>query len=314
MVYNEFCEELKYSVQSIIGRGYVISLLDDNKLNGIIRNSIVIMKDGESVAPALYLEECYNDYLKGISLDVIAAGIINAYFNNYKSLDNIKVSLMGFKQVSDKIFFKLINYDKNIDYLKGLAHIRWMDLAITFSILIKNDLTGSASINIKNDMLDYWQVSIDTLMELAEQNTPKLFKANVKRMNDIIEEIIISQFKESGSTDIDDILKDLIISSNTLDNADNLYVATNVSGVNGAAWLLYNNELRNLSENLGSNLYILPSSIHEVIIVPSGKQMAKYDLFQMVKEVNETQVPYMEILSNNVYLYDYEKDHLTALF
>jgi hypothetical protein len=93
-----------------------------------------------------------------------------------------------------------------------------------------------------------------------------------------------------------------------------MYVASNTLGVNGATWLLYHNELLNFSSQMGTDFYILPSSIHEVILVPSNEVIPENDLLEMVKDVNNTQVAINEVLSDNVYIYDHKQNEVRALF
>ena len=83
-----------------------------------------------------------------------------------------------------------------------------------------------------------------------------------------------------------------------------MYVLTNQSHLNGASALLYKDILRDFAHSLEENFYILPSSIHEVILVPANGIMSKNSLELMVKDVNQKEVSPMERLSDHVYFYD----------
>jgi hypothetical protein len=91
-----------------------------------------------------------------------------------------------------------------------------------------------------------------------------------------------------------------------------MYVCTNVNKCNGAGVIFYKDFLKNISEKVGTDLYIIPSSIHEVIIVPANDKIDSELLKSMVPEVNETEVTVTEVLSNHVYLY--KKTENTIIF
>ena len=95
--------------------------------------------------------------------------------------------------------------------------------------------------------------------------------------------------------------------------ADNMmFVLTNESKLNGAAMLLCPETMDKIAEQVGSSYYILPSSIHETLVVPFSDGMNVDDLKNMVHEVNSTQLSADEILSDSVYIYDYDKHRIVA--
>lgn len=82
-----------------------------------------------------------------------------------------------------------------------------------------------------------------------------------------------------------------------------MYVLSNKLKNYGAACIAYPYILDMLAGVLKENFYVLPSSVHEVIIVPESSQIRQSELERMVREINETQVPEEEILSNHAYFY-----------
>jgi hypothetical protein len=82
-----------------------------------------------------------------------------------------------------------------------------------------------------------------------------------------------------------------------------MYVLTNASGSLGAAALFYPDVKEKAAELLGGDYYILPSSVHEVILVPDSADIKAADLCDMVKQANRTVVDEKDILSDNVYHY-----------
>ena len=90
-----------------------------------------------------------------------------------------------------------------------------------------------------------------------------------------------------------------------------MYVLSNKSKLNGSGCLFYHNLLHNLCEKLECDLYILPSSIHEVILIPAYDHDSYDELTSMVKEVNSTQLSKEEILSDHVYFYSRETGQIS---
>ena len=156
-------------------------------------------------------------------------------------------------------------------------------------------------------MLEIWKVSTETLYEEAILNTPRLFPCDIKPMRDIIREMMeLEMDKESVDEYFDMMLEE--------DVPVEMYVITNVYRISGAVAIFYKDVLRNLANQLDCDLYILPSSIHETILLPvTKKHVDVEELRKMVQEVNRTQVIDQELLSDNVYIYNRYKDRVELL-
>jgi len=315
MHYSVFCNNVKENVQTNLGIEYNVNIIKVDKLNGLILQSMVIHKDQETISPNIYMEQYYEKYQSGESIESLAALIIFDYFRADKQSKISVPNLTEFDSVKDKLFFKLINFNKNQELLKSIPHIKWLDLAIIFSILLKKDSDGIGSCHVKNELISSWEVDLDCIFEHAKENTPILFGSSVRSMDEIIRGMISQDFiKGEVPSNVDDMFDLLLPRDNNIENPNKMYVASNTVGINGASWLLYKNELHTFSSFLQMDLYILPSSIHEIILIPSNKGISNHELLNMVKEVNCSQVPVNEVLSDNVYFYEREQDKIHALF
>lgn len=81
-----------------------------------------------------------------------------------------------------------------------------------------------------------------------------------------------------------------------------LYVGTSRDKRYGAAVLLFPEQFRVLGEKFG-DLYVLPSSVHEVLLTPVNGSMTKAELDGMVYEINRQEVVPWERLADHVFLY-----------
>ena len=304
---------MQSSVQCILGNSYKVKIIKVNKLNGVSLQSTFIENKNETVTPNIYLEEYYLQYQDGHSIEELAVDIVSKYFHFDKCAELSVLLHLDFEMVKDRLFIKLINYDKNKDLLEIMPHVRWLDLAIVFAVLVKKEDEGIGSFNIKNELMENWNVDTATIYNYAIKNTPILFGLSVRLLDDIIRESVVKKFCNTVDEEAFNTMMNTLLPKENNEKHHRMYVATNSLGINGSSVILYKEELHSLSDRLNSNLYILPSSIHEVIIVPAEDNIDKEQLLNMVKEVNETQVPIQEVLSDNVYYFNRETDEVYSL-
>lgn len=315
MKYKYFCETMKATVQSHLGDNYNVRLVQTDKLNGLTLMSLVILKKEEIIAPNIYLEPFYSEFQVNGQIDLTANRIINKYRSTGTETGLVNLPFTDYDAISNRLFCKLINYDLNHSILNNAPHIKFMDLAVVFCILVKNDGNGFASVTVKNELMDQWAVTVEELYEKALENTPVLFEATVQPMEDVIRGILGDEnpLVEEDNF-MDEFLSDALSDQQSSCSNSSMFVAGNNYGLSGASWLLQRNELHALSRKLSSSLYILPSSVHELIVIPCSDRISKNALLSMVQEVNSTQVAPEDFLSNNVYLYTIEDDILLPLF
>jgi hypothetical protein len=205
-----------------------------------------------------------------------------------------------FEKVKGRIVYKLINYQKNQEILKEIPHRKIFDLAIVYYCLISNDSIGNATILIFNKHMDMWGVLEEELYSISERNTERLLGMEIKNMDDIMMEILQDSVDgRMGGEESRQVMESMKEDG----KRSPMYVLTNREKMNGAICILYSQVLNDFAQAIGNDLFILPSSIHEVILVPAEPGITKEELERMVKEVNETQVEEEEVLSNQVYFF-----------
>jgi len=298
MNYEGFLTQVQKNVSDIIGEEGKVSVSHVIKNNGMELDGLIIMKKDSNVSPTIYLNSFYDERCTGRPFDEIIDNIIEVYNENKDKVTICADFFMNFENIKEKIVYKVINYDQNTKLLQKVPHKKILDLAVVFYCLIEQGELGNATALIYNTHMQTWNVDIDAIYEIAIENTPKLLKSNIKKMADIIKELFLQEhnFNEDESLDI----------FNKIDGDDisaDMFVLTNISRINGAACMLYEDVLSDFANSIDSDLYILPSSIHEVIIVPQVNNLDKTELCQMVKEVNAEGVAEDEILSDHVYVY-----------
>lgn len=290
MEYKEFVEYIKMNAGYIAGEGGNITINHVIKNNGCEMDGLVIMEKGKDIAPTIYLDSFYELYTNGENIKNIIRQIELIYEQNKNNVTFDVNILKHFDTINDKIVYKVVNYRSNEKLLEQVPHKRILDLAVVFYCLLDNEYGRSATALIYNNNLKNWNVTIDDVYKAALKNTPDLLHSKISSMAALFEKCGVNVDGE----EVD--LKDYVPSD--------MYVLTNESKLNGAACILYENVLYDFAQKLGADLYILPSSVHEVILLPKLSMFEKDELVNMVKEVNTEGVAADEVLSDHVYEYN----------
>ena len=285
-----FTKIIKSEMEKIYSSECKVEVHKVVKNNGLHLTGITIRNRESNMAPTIYLDGYFADYKDGRTMENICKEIVQVYEKNKVQKDFSLEQVTDFKNVKDRICFKLVNREKNAELLADTPYVEYQDLAVVFYILVSKDKSGITSIAVRNSLMDMWGMDADILYHLAKKNTQRLFRGRVLSMMEVMAEII------GDSADAFE------------DSAFPMYVATNVFKINGACILLYDGVLKKFAEKIGGDFYILPSSVHEVIFIPANVDMNARYLIQMVKEVNATEVSPDEVLSDNVYMYHADED------
>ncbi|MGN0160676.1 MAG: DUF5688 family protein [Lachnospiraceae bacterium] len=295
---EDFFALVKECVAKYMGEDYNVTLNKVEKNNGLELTGLVIMEKGRSAAPTIYLEDYYCDYVEGKSIGEIVERIVMVYEEHRDKL-NVDFSFFSdYDKVKPHIMYKLLNYEANRKLLEDLPHKNYMDLAVVFYVMIDNDVIGNGSVLIHNNHARMWQVNENDLYDTALQNTPQQLQYCFSSMENVLEEMI-------GVRESDDLLDSEEISPN------DIYILTNRRKLFGASCLLYDGLIKKISEKLQSSLYIIPSSIHELIIIPQKTfPRERESLIDLVRNINATEVDVTDMLSNTVYEYRRDQDDL----
>ncbi|MBQ8627035.1 MAG: hypothetical protein IJ419_12815 [Agathobacter sp.] len=229
------------------------------KNNGIVLDGVTLLNKDEQTGPNIYLNNYFESYQMGKPLQEIMEEIIICH-EKAKEENSIEiVDILNFNAVKEKIVVRLVNYEKNAEQLKDCPHKRYLDLAITFRYLAGKDAVGLASSLIGNKEFEYWNIELEELYQLAIFNTMREFPWKVesllKVVTDCFGERLPLHLKEEFLKEIKDL--------DEIENRVNMFVLSNDIGLNGATCLLYDNVLRKFADIHETNLYVLPSSVHE---------------------------------------------------
>ena len=248
----------------------------------------------------LCLDAYYEQYLAGMTVEEAARDIWDI-FNSFEQSGVSEGLLNDFEKVKNKVVFSLVNYGMNKERLESMPYVPYLDLAILFYVLLERTENGERTAVITNKELTAWGTTKEELLQLARQNTPRLYMAEVNPLNDVIKSLM-------KDTKAEDFIDEWIRGEES-----SFYVLSNRHNVKGAAVILYDGLLKEMSKVLGHDLLILPSSVHEVLVMAYDKTMDLFPVRDMVEHINKEEVPVCDVLSDQIYRYNREKDQVSFL-
>lgn len=295
---NEFCHYVK---------GHILEYLPDEyakadiwvdttlKSNSVLLHGLTIRKEDCNISPRVYLDSFHNNYMNGISLGETMRNIAEEYEKH--SLDGQEFdvdSIKDFDKAKALITTRVVNAKQNKMLAAERPSTKLDDLLVFYQVSILNFAQGSASVPVTNELMKMWGVSTEDIHNLAVENTERLFPPVLTDMSSVF-----AGEKVNYLSDVE------------YEPSDTLLVLSNAEVYDGASVLANPSILERVSDVIQDDFYILPSSRHEVIIMPKetadNMQMTPKELGAMVREINASEVDKEDRLSDHIYSYDREK-------
>jgi len=292
MSFEEFTDYIFQNILTGWREEDTVTIQKTRKNNGVLYTGIYIRRHNQAVTPAIYLESYYERYCQNNDMEEIIHDIREEFNWAIRRISDCKFDISTFDKVKDRIIYRLINYDKNLDLLSSCPHIRLYDLAVTFRWLAHEDSAGISTALITHKEMKLWKVTLPDILLAAQSNTRRLFPGKIIHMDDLLTEIL------PGISCKDEQIP--------------MYIITNEQQINGATSILYENLMKDFTREHPGNYFILPSSIHEMILIPEDRIRDSSVLKDIVPEVNKTVVSEGDVLSDSVYYYNMEQDTISV--
>lgn len=298
-LFDEIVNEVKRIIPDEIGRIADIELREVIKANDTRLHGLTIKLPDIDVSPMLYLEDCIQDYEKGVSVHQIAVGILASYAEHAKKTPEISLSL-DYEDIRDKMVLELADASLNKERLRDAVYRSVGEgmVLIPYVVLEENE-SGTIRFMITKEMAINENYDVNRLFKDAMKSTMNL---NAPVMEGMTEKLLFPMFK---AKELNPYSLDF-----TLGAHEEMFVLTNESAHLGAAALYYPDMQQRIGQLMGESYYALPSSLHEFIIVPESSGISHAELVRMVKGANESVVADKDILSYRVFKYDIEKQKL----
>lgn len=302
MNYEIFKGIVQEKILNYMGPEYANAIVDIETVQKVNQqmDALIIRNQDDKISVSLYVNEMYKQYLKSEDLQEVMMDAVRVY---KEAMENkpVQYEQLDFEGIRENVVFSLVNTEQNKELLENVVHREFQDMSIIYRWIINTEKEGIASTMITNRLAENVGISEQELYELAMENTPRILPIKVVTLQDMIMDMFC---RDSGMSREEVEQMGFATFGDPSEN-DTVWVVSNEQGINGASSILLTDEMAKVAERAGSDLYLLPSSVHEMLAVSTS--FGEPEMFaEMVQDVNMTTVSLEERLSNNVYLYDRE--------
>ena len=280
-------EEMK-GIGLRLGRGRRINMAYDNLT--------VVPTDRCPVSPVFNLDQKYEEYQAGAELEELLREMAGTVFRAYEAPAR-PPEIASKETLKENVVMNLVNTGQNREYLRDVPHREFQDLSVIFRWIIGKDKEGMDSIVVTDDIAERFGMTADELFQAAVRNTREYFPPKV---TDVSEMLLRLAYPEELTPEKAEMFGFLL---EGIPAKEKMWLISNNERRNGASSMLYENILHELAEKIGTDLYILPSSVHEVMAI-SVDMGEPEELSEWVQEINMSELGLEDRLSNNVYFYD----------
>ncbi len=303
MSFDDFLEAIRDKLEEYYGEECRVTINTVTKNNDSIRHGVTILRKGYTSAPNIYVDDAYEEYRSGKSMERITTELICLRNKCKDEIDFDADLFTDYEWVKGHLGIKLVSRERNSRLLVDVPYKCYSDLAILFNVDVSDDEIGKGSILIRNEHMSMWDVSIDRLYEDALDSMVRREPPYMADMIDVVAELLGQRTGGEGlpGFDADTLRSQMGVGT---DGGCCMYILTDQSKINGASVIVYPGMLADIGRTLGADYYVLPSSIHEVIILPDdGDNDRGYELSALVRDVNESKLSPDEVLSDHAYRY-----------
>lgn len=302
MNYEEFKKELTQTVRESIAEKGVEAKVETNFVEKVntTYEALSIIPEESNLGINLNIESFFAAFENGESLETIVKNVVDLTEKHLEAAPEVDLKMLNdYERMKEKLCMEVVSYERNKDLMSKVPHKRMEDLAVVYRFIMGNEGGYHSSILVTNRLIEKYGITLDQLHADALEIAPELRPAVIRGIGEVLSDMMGEDMLE-------------LLQEGAGDAEGKMYVATVKEGSGGAGILAYQEFMDQAAARLGGDFYILPSSIHELILLKDDNNMDLRSLEAMVAEVNATQVSPEERLSDNVYHYD-SKDHIFEL-
>lgn len=293
MTIQEFTCQLINDLKKELRKGEALQTVKQVGNNGVQNVSLILSRNGKENIRIDNIKYYYELIKSGTNLETALTDILRL-FRSQSSTKILDGNRNDFSSISSRITHRLIHYGKNIDELKDKAYIPWQEFAITFYIIEIDAPYGIYSVPITKEDMKIWGVSTEELYRIAAKNTPLLLPLQISSLHELIGVEIKAHPEMEGLP---------------WENTSEIMILSNWQEMYGASVILYEGVLKEVARSLNHDLYLVPLSIHEMLVVSS--QYADQD---ELREWHRSSLQFLQNkehwLSNEIYMYRLEYEDL----
>ncbi|MEY8509513.1 DUF5688 family protein [Lachnospiraceae bacterium 42-17] len=280
MDYKIYKESLREKVQEELGENVSVYYTEMVKNNNVKKEVLALQMKGENITPMIHVDSLLKAYGCTGNLEESK----NTVLEIYKGRENALVGWKGFKWVQIKPYVRilLVRLEGNEEYLQGRPYKKVLDMAMIFAVLL-NEKDAELAAHVSWAQTRAWGIDAEELYRTAMDNLRKE-EFTITNMASLFPAELAEELREGGDT----------------------YIFSTKNRIHGARAMLRVDMLKAFADEKGCNLFILPSSVHEVLLICDEKEMCVAELKAIVSSVNRDPdvIEAEEVLSDSVYYYD----------
>ena len=294
MKYQEFKEQFVEDVKSALyEKGIEDVEIGINRVDKMNESyvAMTVLPKGSVISANFHLADYFDALEDGVNYQEIvnkAVGDIEKENDKIPSIDLNAIQDYG--QVKERLSIEVVSAERNADVLETVPHKLIEDMAIIYKINVELGIEDGGTVLVNDSLLKMYGISQDQLHEDAVKNASIIKPFLIRGMSKILQDMMSEE--EAAFFGVED----------AQDEA--MYVATVPDRVKGAGVLAYDKFMDYAAEKLGGDFFVLPSSVHEILLVKDDGKTSYEELKEMVEQVNEAEVKPEEKLTDSVYHYD----------
>jgi len=296
MNYEDFKQYVVNHIKGFLPQDYnvhEISITEQRKNNNVIWDALSIKGD-RNIVPLIYFEPYYQAYAEGVKMDAILQKIADVYMESMKQVGEFSADRFQYEKIKNGIFVVVQNAEMNQELLEKVPHEIKDDLALLYRVNVELSNGEKGSVLIHNTHLESWEIDEKALKEVAWNNMHNYYPPELSDMSNVLNSVGYDKIPEGVE----------LIEMYALSNKEKQY---------GAAYMFDTEVMSKIAERIGGDIVVIPSSIHESILLKK-QQDTDFDILrEMVKEVNRTKLHPTEILSDEVYQYSRDTQTLSRV-
>lgn len=294
---KDFYEYVKDNVKEYLPEKYLkadIRLLDVIKKNGLSLTAMAISAEESNHTLRIYLDSFYQEYCHGKDVDTCVGEVADIWIERIDMKQKVDVNaLMEYSNIKDKLQLQICDAERNQEWLKDKVTIMQGDFAAYFTVNLEENEEGITSFAVNKAHLDTWKIDVQTLQHDTE-------KADKNR-----KPVLYSMENLMGMLAKGEAAQNLLNRDRKAEEfIQPMFCLTNEARINAASLIIYEDIRKQIGEFMNGDFYILPSSIHEILILPADGAFSVQELNNLVQEVNENVVALEDLLSNKVQFCD----------
>lgn len=283
--YKEYKEKLKEMVQENLGDNIEVDFVTTEKNNGSLKEGITLYEKGINFIPCIYLDELYQKYTVNEDIQTSVKQVLEIF--ETKKHVNADEVLGVWDAVKDKVSVRVVHSKWNQKRLEGMPYKRFLNLSVIFHLVLQEAESGNTTLLIHNQTMEHWGITLDILWKAAMKNL-KAEDFTIQDLTKVVSDMLGTERKED-------------------DSIGGMYIMTNKSRCYGASALLRTDLLAGFAERMKKDFYIIPSSVHEIMLMPDDEIFGVEYLEKMLREINKTMVKEEDVLSDQVYYFSRER-------